>query len=66
MSERLDLPEQFLKSGWRLEYDKNGWCKAIHDDKKAETPLHFPAKTRGLKFVIRDIERLSNAPTKSF
>jgi len=66
MSKRLNLPEQFLEGGWRLEYDKAGWCKAVHDIMKIETPLHFPAKHRGLKFVIRDIERLSNAPTKPF
>lgn len=63
MKTKLELPEQLLAAGWRLEYDEHGWCKAVHDGMKLETVLHFPAKHRGLKFVIRDIERLSNATT---
>lgn len=66
MRTKLELPEQFLNTGWRLEYDEHGWCKAIHDGMGVATVLHFPAKHRGLKFVIRDIERLSNAPTTTF
>lgn len=61
MAQRLDLPEHLKNAGWRLEYDEYGWCKAIHAELKKETTLHFPAKHRGLKFVIRHIERLSNA-----
>ena len=66
VSVKLNLPEHLLTTEWRLEYDKAGWCKAVHDAMKIETALHFPAKHRGLKFVIRNIERLSNAPTITF
>lgn len=55
------LPEALLSAGWSLEYDGQGWCKATNAALRLETPWHFPAKHRGLKFILRDIERLSNA-----
>ena len=55
-----ELPENLLAAGWRLEYDSLGWCKAIHDEKQIVTGNHYPTPHRGLKFVLRDIERLEN------
>lgn len=61
---KLQLPEVLLSAGWFLEYDDQGWCKAVNDTQQLETAWHFPAKHRGLKFVLRDIERLSNAQSR--
>lgn len=55
-----ELPQALLDAGWSLVPAGCGWVRAVHTDGRA-TQDHFPARHRGLKFVIREIERLEAA-----
>lgn len=54
----LDLPDDLKARGWRLEVDRWGWVCAVNDRLDKRTSEHYPAPQRGLKFLLRDIERI--------
>lgn len=55
-----ELPQAVLDAGWSIVPTGCGWVRAVNVDGRA-TQDHFPAKHRGLKFVIREIERIEAA-----
>lgn len=52
-----DLPDEYKARGWRIEHEGYGWVRAVNANGK-QTRSHYPAKHRGLKFVLRDIDKI--------
>lgn len=56
-----ELPEKYVKRGWRIEPDSTkGWVVAVNKDGR-QGVSHYMTKHRGLKFVLREIDRMDAA-----
>lgn len=55
--EEISLPEIYTKMGWSLVWDDYGWVYASHPE-MGNTSVGFPSKHRGLKYTIKEIQRI--------
>lgn len=53
------LPDEYARAGWQLIDDGYGWVYAAHPV-MGKTRSSFPAKHRGLKYILLAIDKLQN------